>query len=201
MKAAKYSNRRREVAEAAWCVIARDGLEGASMRAIAQELGATTGVVNHYFRDKDELMLFALERVFENLYKDMEACANVNQGVERLEQMILAVLPLAPKGIQGWLIWIAFLGYAIGRNKLIEEHQKRYDSLREMIYQELAALKNTKLIRDDIDLRLEANALIAFVDGIGIGCAICPDQFHPEQQRYLVKRYITTLLPVSQVSN
>ncbi|NJK66853.1 MAG: TetR family transcriptional regulator [Oscillatoriales cyanobacterium RU_3_3] len=197
MKTTNYSDRRLEVTEAVWRVIIREGLDRTSMRAIAQELGSTTGVVTHYFRDKDELTLFALERVFENLFRDMEAGVKGWQGLERLEQMIFAVLPFAPSGIRGWQIWIAFLGYAIGRETLIEEHRKRYDSLRQMICQELTDLQTAQLIRKDIDPVLEANALIALVDGIGTGLVINAESFHPDQQRYLVQRHIKTLLAVS----
>lgn len=194
MKTNNYSDRRLEVTEAAWRVIIREGLDRASMRAIAQELGSTTGVVTHYFRDKDELMLFALERVFENLFRDMEASKKLQSGIGRLEEMIFAALPFEPSGVQGWQVWVAFLGYAIGREKLLQEHQKRYNLLRQIICQELADLQVAKLIRNGVDLTLEANALIALVDGIGMGCVISPEQFHAGQQRYLVQRHISTLL-------
>ncbi|MBE9050721.1 TetR family transcriptional regulator [Nostocales cyanobacterium LEGE 11386] len=188
-----YSDRRLEVTEAAWRVIIREGLDRTSMRAIAQELGSSTGVVTHYFRDKDELMLFALERVFEKLFKDMEASAKGRQGLDRLEQMILAALPTSALGVSGWQVWIAFLGYAIGRENLVQEHRKRYYSLCHIICQELADLQAAKLIREDMDLTLEANALIALFDGIGTGVVINPEQFPVEQQQYLVRRYLNTL--------
>jgi AcrR family transcriptional regulator len=163
------------------------------MRAIAQELGCSTGVVTHYFRDKDELMLFALERVFENLMEDLKTCSAGKQGIERLEQMIFSALPFEVRGIEGWQVWVAFLGYAIGRKTLVQEHQKRYTFLRQIISQELAELQASKLIRDGIDLQLEANALIALVDGIGIGIVINAEQFQPYQQRCLVQRHISSL--------
>ncbi|MBW4662498.1 MAG: TetR family transcriptional regulator [Drouetiella hepatica Uher 2000/2452] len=192
-----YGDRRLEVTEAAWRVIVREGLERTSMRAIAQELGSSTGVVTHYFRDKDELMLFALERVSENLIADMKVYAAEQQGIERLEQMIFSALPFEARGIAGWQVWVAFLGYAIGRKPLIQEHRKRYDFLRHILCQELAQLQTARLIRDGLDLTLEANALIALVDGIGTGVVINPEQFHPDQQRYLVQRHISSLLEPS----
>jgi AcrR family transcriptional regulator len=197
MNTTNYGDRRIEVAEAAWRVIIREGLDRTSIRAIAQELGCSTGVVTHYFRDKDELTLFALERVFENLLEDMKAYADGQQGIERLEQMLFSVLPFEARGIPGWQVWIAFLGYAIGRENLVQEHRKRYNFLRELIYQELSDLQTAKLIRDDIDLTLEANALIALVDGIGMSIVINAEQFHLDQQRYLVRRHIETLLASS----
>lgn len=190
------SDRRLEVTEAAWRVIVREGLDKTSMRAIAKELGSSTGVVTHYFRDKDELMLFALERIFKNLSEDLKSSVEEQQGIKRLEQMILAALPLQDSETKGWRVWVAFLGYAVGREKLVREHQKRYQFLHQIIYQELVDLQAAKLIRTDIDLNLEANALIALVDGMGVGIVINPEQFNLKQQKYLVQRYIKSLLTI-----
>jgi AcrR family transcriptional regulator len=188
-----YADRRIEVAQAAWRVIVREGLDRTSMRAIAQELGASTGVVTHYFRDKEELTLFALERVFEHVAAAMQACAAQWEGIERLTQMIFVALPLENMDRDDWQVWVAFLGYSIGREHLVQKHRKRYDFLRQMIGQTLAELQAAKLIRADLDVTLEANALIALVDGIGTSVVICPEQFSAAQQQYLVQRHIQCL--------
>jgi AcrR family transcriptional regulator len=194
MRAMSYDERRNEVAKAAWQVIVRDGLDRTSMRAIAQELGASTGVVTHYFRDKDALILFALERVFEHVLADMKIAAQGQSGIDGLAQMICTALPLEMSDKDDWKVWVAFLGYSIGREHLVQEHRKRYDLLRQIIAQELANLQAANLIRADIDLILEANAIVALVDGIGTGSVIYPEQFSAEQQRYLVRRHINVLL-------
>jgi AcrR family transcriptional regulator len=188
-----YGDRRIEVAAAAWRVIAREGLDRASMRAIAQELGASTGVVTHYFRDKDALILFALERVFESVLTDMNALMVGPLGLEQLEQMICLALPLERGDRLDWQVWLAFLGYSIGREHLVLAHQKRYEVLRQILGQALTDLQAVNLIRTDLDVRLEANALIALVDGIGTGVVICPEQFSVAQQQYLVHRHINAL--------
>jgi AcrR family transcriptional regulator len=189
-----FDNRRIEVAKAAWQVIVREGLDRTSMRAIAQELGASTGVVTHYFRDKDALILFALERVFEHVLADMKIAAQGQPGIDGFAQMICTALPLEMSDKDDWKVWVAFLGYSIGREHLVQEHRKRYDLLRQIIAQELADLQAANLIRADIDLMLEANAIVALVDGIGTGSVIYPEQFSAEQQKYLVRRHINVLL-------
>jgi AcrR family transcriptional regulator len=189
-----YDERRNEVAKAAWQVIVRDGLDRTSMRAIAQELGASTGVVTHYFRDKEALILFALERVFEHVLADMKIAAQGQPGIDGFAQMICTALPLEMSDKDDWKVWVAFLGYSIGREHLVQEHRKRYDLLRQIISQELANLQAANLIRADIDLMLEANAIVALVDGIGTGSVIYPDRFSAEQQKYLVRRHINVLL-------
>ncbi|MEH2109130.1 TetR/AcrR family transcriptional regulator [Nostoc sp.] len=192
-----YDARRIEVTKAAWRVIVREGLDRASMRAIAQELGSSTGVVTHYFRDKEELTLFALEQVFENVLQDMKTSAEGRQGIDRLAQMIFVALPLEDIDKADWKVWVAFLGYSTGRDRLVQEHRKRYDFLRQIICQELADLQKALLIRADLDLTLEANALIALVDGIGTSVVICPEQFSADQQKYLVRRHINAILASS----
>jgi AcrR family transcriptional regulator len=191
------SERRIEVAKAAWQVIIREGLDRTSMRAIAQELGSSTGVVTHYFRDKEELILFALGLVFENVAAEMEARSQGQQGIDRLVQMMFVALPLEQIDRDDWKVWVAFLGYSIGREHLVKEHRKRYDLLRRIISQELADLQTAQLIRADLDLTLEANALISLVDGIGTGVVICPDRFSATQQQYLVRQHIHNLLASS----
>ncbi|MEH2144993.1 TetR family transcriptional regulator C-terminal domain-containing protein [Nostoc sp.] len=119
----------------------------------------------------------------------MKTCAEGRQGIDRLAQMIFVALPLEEIDKADWKVWVAFLGYSIGRERLVQEHRKRYDFLRQIICQELADLQTVKLIRADLDLTLEANALIALVDGIGIGVVICPEQFSADQQQYLVPTY------------
>src|SRR6188472_4105948 len=49
--------RRAELTDATARVIARSGIEAATMREIAAEAGWTTGALTHYFADKRELLL------------------------------------------------------------------------------------------------------------------------------------------------
>jgi AcrR family transcriptional regulator len=188
-----YDDRRQEVADAAWRTIVREGLDRTSMRAIAQELGTSTGVVTHYFRDKDELTLFALERVFQKMLGDMAAAIAGHQGTDRLEQMVLATLPLRAADLPAWQIWIAFLGYAIGRDRLMKEHQKRYEFLQKMLVEQLTELQADRLLRADLDLSLESNGIIAMVDGIGTGFVINPHNFPADLQKNLICRHLQTL--------
>ena len=188
-----YDDRRIEIAKAAWQVTVREGLERTSMRAIAQELGSSTGVVTHYFRNKEDLTLFALEQVFENTLEHMEACAHGLKGISSLEQMIFSVLPLETSDIDDWKVWIAFLGYSVGRDHLVQAHRKRYELIHKILSKELTDLKTAGLLQTDLDVSLEANALIALVDGIGAGVVINPKQFSVEQQKYIVKQHINAL--------
>ncbi len=46
-------------------VLARDGISGVSMRAVAREAGVAVGLMNYYFDDKSGMIAAALERIGE----------------------------------------------------------------------------------------------------------------------------------------
>lgn len=185
--------RRLEVASAAWQVIIREGLDRTSMRAIAQELGCTTGVVTHYFRDKQELILFALNQVTQRLQTAMEAAMEKFLGVEQLVEMLSAFLPLDNERRDILKVWVAFLGYAVGRESLMAEHQRCAAQLRGVIIQELKDLQSVKLIRADVEPEIEANVLLALVNGVSLDSLIQDKCLTPEQQKIVIWSYVKGL--------
>lgn len=50
------AERREQLVEAAIAVASRDGMDAATVRAVATEAGVSLGVVHYCFRDKDELL-------------------------------------------------------------------------------------------------------------------------------------------------
>lgn len=182
-------DRRIEVSEAVWKVIVREGLDRTSIRAIARELDCTTGVVTHYFRDKQELILFALDRVTEKLQQAMQKVAEQPLSVDRLIEMLSVFLPLDNQRQEILKVWVAFLGYAVGRESLMLEHQASAGELREVIMQELKALQSAKKIRQDIDAGIEANTLLALVNGIALDSLIQKNCLNSKQQKMVIQRY------------
>jgi AcrR family transcriptional regulator len=181
---------REEVAEAAWRVIVRDGLHRTSVRAIAKQLGATTGVVTYYFRTKTELLLFALDRLTTAIDRAVEASLVGANGVERVRRILATTLPQGPKEITGWRIWVAFLGQAIGSRKLREEHQRRVELLSLRLTRELLALREAGRMHAQLDPRREADALIALADGIGVGFLVRPRSYPARRQLAIVDGYL-----------
>lgn len=191
-------DRRLEVSEAAWRVIVREGLDRASMRAIAQEMNCTTGVVTHYFRNKQELILFALHQITERLQVRLHLAIENVEGINRLATMLLSFLPLDQERQEILRVWVAFLGYAVGRDGLMEEHRQSAAELRAVIIQELQALQSKGLIQPELVPQVEANALLALVNGIGIDTLIQADHLSPDQQEAIIHRYIAGMVTGSR---
>ena len=189
-RVAGRSMSREEVADAAWRVIVRDGLHRTSVRAIARELNATTGVVTYYFREKAELMLFALDRLGSAILRDLEAALDGTKGRDRVRRVLETTLPIGPKEAQGWRIWLAFVGLAGTNKRLREEHQRRLDILSRRLTDEIEALIRDGLLPKSIDPRFEADALIALSDGLGLSHILRPKTYPPERQLEIVDRYL-----------
>lgn len=188
--ASAHERKRRDVLEAAWRCILRVGLENVTIREIAAELGATTGTVVHYFRTKDEILLYALDHLITGMVEAVNRSVEGVTGLARLEQILYASLPMDDEGEMGWRIWLAFLKTSIGNTALSAEHSRRYAQLRKNLVDEIGALQKQGLVRRGINVPLEAEALIVLADGIGVGRVIDRDRFPPRQQRLLVERHI-----------
>ncbi|MEM9214433.1 MAG: TetR/AcrR family transcriptional regulator [Cyanobacteria bacterium P01_F01_bin.150] len=189
------SDRRLEVSEAAWRVIVREGLDRTSMRAIAQEMSCTTGVVTHYFRNKQELILFALHQVAERLHVLMERAVAEQSGCDRLVAMLSSFLPIDQERQEILRVWVAFLGYAVGREALMADHQQSAGELRQVIIQELVTLQTQKMIRSDINPEIESNVLLALVNGLSLDTLIQSQRLSAKQQAIALQRHVNGLRP------
>ena len=82
--------RREELAEAVWRVICRSGIQGVTIRSVAAEAGWTRGVVQLYFRDKEDLLLFAFELAARHALEVDARAMGAATGLERVRRLLLA---------------------------------------------------------------------------------------------------------------
>lgn len=69
-----------------------DGVDGASLRAIAADAGTSIGMVYYYFPTKDELFFGVVEELYQRLLKDIELAIAPDVSVrERVERLYLRV--------------------------------------------------------------------------------------------------------------
>lgn len=73
-KLVDHDKQRVLVAEAAWRIIRRDGMEQASVRNIAEEAGVSVGSMRHYFSTQSELLRYAMNLVSERVSHRVQKC-------------------------------------------------------------------------------------------------------------------------------
>ncbi|MEV4624923.1 TetR/AcrR family transcriptional regulator [Micromonospora sp. NPDC049523] len=118
-KKVDHLERRTLIADALMRVAADQGLEAVSLRHVAAEAGVSSGMVQHYFRTKDEMMTFALSVVRErNQVRVTEAVARLGERPSPralLRTIVAALLPLDEHTRDDGRVALAFLAYTAVR--------------------------------------------------------------------------------------
>lgn len=142
--------RREQICRAAAAVIAREGFPGTTMRVVAHEAGVSTGMLNHYYENRQELLTHALVYVTERSQERYRAAIEgIPPGVERLQALLDSVLGDDAEAIETWRVWIAVYGEAVRLPELratIEERLSHWFDLVEFALEGLVDLDCTEPI-------------------------------------------------------
>ena len=133
--------RREQICRAAVAVIAREGYAGTTMRMVAEEAGVSTGMLNHYFDNRQDLLIHALVYVSErSLIRYAAAIEGIEPGVERLEALLDSVLGEDEESEETWRVWINVHGEAVRLPELRRTIEERLSQWFELIDQALDGL-------------------------------------------------------------
>lgn len=106
--------RREQICRAAATVISREGFAGTTMRMVAEEAGVSTGMLNHYFVNRQDLLEQALVFVSERAQARMrEAIDGIPPGRERLAALLDSALAEGQEVTETWRVWINAYGEAV----------------------------------------------------------------------------------------
>jgi AcrR family transcriptional regulator len=164
--------RRTQIADALMRVAAEQGLEAVSLRHVAAEAGVSAGMVQHYFRTKDEMMTFAMDVVRErNQARVTEAVAALGDTPaprELLRTIITTLLPLDDESRADGRVALAFLAYTAVR-----------PTASAALRDETAQLAG--FIGSLLPVPGNARGLLALMEGLGL--YLLGGQYTPEEAR------------------
>ncbi len=193
-KIVDHDVRREQVIEAAVRLIARVGLEGSTMRAIAEEADCSTGLVTHYFADREDLIVGVLRHVHRRSAQRMRRHLDADRlAAEVLAAVILEALPLDAERSIEWKVWLAFWGAAVGDEALAREHRARYQEWRAVVRRLVGEAVGEASFRADLAVRSETDRIVALVDGLGLQATLAPDQLRARRVRTLVVEHLASL--------
>jgi AcrR family transcriptional regulator len=185
-KQVDHDGRRLELSTAVWRVVSERGLDGLTLRSVAQAAGCTTGLVSHYFADKNALLTHARDVMHRRMAARIDALPPQQGARARLRAVVLEGLPLDADRVLTSTFWVHFLLAARTDPRLRREHEVRHASW---------VRRLTGLLRDvyaeagdpppdDLDLRVRD--LIAAADGLALYAVATPESYPPR----LVERII-----------
>jgi AcrR family transcriptional regulator len=162
-KVVDIEQRRAQLTEAAARLIARSGLESATMREVAAEAGWTTGALTHYFTDKRELLLTTFQASLGNRRAQRPNDENADPAAQ-LRASLEGALPLDPARRRHWMVTIAFCSQAAGDAELAATQRAAYREFRDHV----ASLAARCGLADAQGADACAERLIAVADGIAV---------------------------------
>ncbi|OCB08609.1 hypothetical protein A5717_28060 [Mycolicibacterium porcinum] len=185
------STRQGEVVDAAIRVIARDGLSAASLRSIAREIGYTTGVVMHYFKDKQELLVAAAQAVFDPF--DALLAGVTPDGFDGLRRLCVVPLPTTPANEALWRIYAQALASAETEPAFAATVRSRYGAIRARVQVLLTEGQRDGYLRNDFDPAAQCDILCALIDGLALHAISEPGRFPPGRLEALVTQELEKL--------
>lgn len=194
-KIVDHEARRADLARALWSVVQRDGVNAASIRAVAAEAGWTYGSVAHYFKSRDQLLLFAYRLAFSR-ERELSPIGNDQlDALDRLVGVLLRALPVDDASTIDFRIWLAFMGRVADDPSLAEsvlqEHELFQDDVRVLIEEAVEA----GFLRPEHGVAALMETVITFVDGLGVAAALDPKKYGPEQLERKLRAFLSMFAP------
>ncbi|MFF9838992.1 TetR/AcrR family transcriptional regulator [Streptomyces sp. NPDC013740] len=188
-----HEARRRDVSEAVWRVLAAHGFGGLTMRAVAAELGATTGLLTHYFPAKRDLVAHALD-LLEERTAARPRRAPGGEGLAALRAALLDILPLTPQATASNRIWVSSWDTALADPVLTDDYAGKYGRSRARLTALVATAQERGELPPGDPAPLAAGAQ-SFVLGLVVQALFAPAEFTPERQVELLDAYLHGLAP------
>jgi AcrR family transcriptional regulator len=188
-KVVDHEQRRRELAEAVWRVIRRNGVDGASVRTVAQEAGWSAGALRHYFRTQSELLDFAIELAADQIRQRVGALELADDPRRAVEQLLSELLPLDDERRAENEVWLAFTARALIDPQLRVRHAEIDDALR------AASLRAVEMLGlpPGRERGLEAERLHALLDGLALHGAMRSERLPPRRIVAVLRRHLDEL--------
>lgn len=173
-KVVDHEQRRHEIAEAVWRIVLRDGVDRASVRAVAAESGWSVGSLRHYFQTQDELLAFAMDLVVDRVTARVAALRPKPSPRASAEAILREILPLDRTRRAENAVWFAFSARARVDARLRPRWEAVHDQLRLTVRSILTQLAESGTLREGLDLGVETNRLHALVDGLALHAMVRP---------------------------
>lgn len=184
--------KREEVGAAVWRVAKRDGLEGATVRAVAAEAQMSTGAMRHYFQGHAELQLAAMEGMLQRAAERIRAQRASEPVGGPARAVLLELLPLDDERRAEAQVWLSFVSRA-GREPAFRAlAEETYDRLREIMV-EVIGERLPDLAPSLAEV--ESERLFAVVDGLVLHAVQRPAQLTPAGMVAVIDRHLAGLTP------
>ncbi len=181
---------------AAMRLMAKHGLDGVTMRAVAAEAGLSYGSLFHYFDSKDALLLHAVQYLAGQQTRRVNDYESQYSGLKALEHLLCDDAIVNESSRESWLVWMTFQ-YKVAHEPLFaDRHAEMINGWLARIASLLEDAIARDEVRDSLDVELEALALWAYSSGVGQMGLLHPQSMDATRQKQLIAAYLEKLRQV-----
>ncbi len=190
-KIVDHQQRKRLIAQGAISAIAQAGVHKVTMTDIAKASNCTTGMVNHYFEDKNHVLIEALNEVIERVRQRI--IVSLEKDPADLQQIVLDTLPLDDISQMEYCVWREFWQRAGNVELLAKKQSSWVKDWTKLLSTVIQQGQKQRQWREDLDVMFEANLLGVFTDGLGIRASLSPEEWPAHKQKEYVNSFLARL--------
>jgi AcrR family transcriptional regulator len=192
-KIVNWEERRDEILSATWRVIARNGLDRTTVRAVAKEANCSQGILSHYFDNKEDILAAALRLSHQRVRKRREEKTLGLVGLKALRVAMLEALPLDDERDLEARIEISFWGRLLSNPALEQLQRCEVDKLRTRLERHLHEAQERGELPRELDIDLATHQLLVLIDGVSAERVVDPERVPPSRQLDLLDRALASL--------
>ncbi|WP_371542797.1 TetR/AcrR family transcriptional regulator [Streptomyces sp. NBC_00554] len=192
-KIVDHQERRRQIVEAVWALIARRGLDAVTMRDLAAEAGYSNGALAPYFRNKDEILQAAFTYAFESTNSRAEEAIAGASGLAALRGLCLEIMPLDEVRVMEARVVIAFWDRAVHDERMTAVHEHAMDLWREQMYTYLRQARAAGEVTTTTPDERVVDTLLATLMGFQINALLAPHTTGAQRQEAVLEGLLDSL--------
>jgi AcrR family transcriptional regulator len=178
---------RARIAEVTADVIAREGINSATVRRIAAELNCSTSIVTYYFADKHELLISAYKSLHDELYEKVDAVLRRDQA--DLVGCLFCMTAAEEVSFKRWRTYVALWDQAARDERWAAKERQDVQiaiaKIEAVIFARNGNIENLRGIALDLN---------AFVQGISVQAMMDPEGWPTERLRSRIEAVIDKFL-------
>ncbi|SPZ23178.1 transcriptional regulator BetI [Providencia rettgeri] len=195
-KIGMQSIRKQQLIQATLAVINEVGMQEASFVLIARKAGVSTGIISHYFRDKNGLLEATMRHIQYQLGFAVAIRLRMLTGAEaklRIQAIVEGNFDPTQTSEAAMKTWLAFWASSMHQPNLNRLQQVNDRRLYSNLSYEFGRVLNKA------DARMAAKGLAALIDGLWLRSALSNEQFPVKDALKITNEYIDMQLQRAEV--
>lgn len=175
-------------------VMEAEGIEGTTLAKVARSMGVNSGLLIHYFKSKEEMIVAMVDRlvdIYEEIYR--RRLARLDNPEARLEKIMESLFRTDPMMRENDSVFYACYVMSFRNPRIRSRFKHMFDRFRTRLADEIAAFMAAGIVRVTDPVKT-ADIIITVIEGINFYRTMLGDDAKIEETAEYFRRCIGDLL-------